>query len=409
MIKRILYFVAPLLSLVLATLANGLFTTLVTLRAHNQGASSWMIGLMVGLYYAGMALGSFRSERFIARVGHIRAYAAIASVLAVVSLLQGLIANEYISFLLRFISGFCVAGIYIVIESWLMASSSKVVRGRILAVYMVALYAAQASGQFLLNVSDPNTLVPFCLIAILSSLSVLPVAMTYIRAPVIHEPSTLSFKSLYRLSSSGIISSFSSGLILSPIYGLMPLYASQLNYSTADVALMMSLIIYGGMSLQYPVGRSSDFLGRRKILLFLLLSSALMAFVILSFGEQYRWILLTAAFFLGGVTFTIYPVSISMACDVLEKKDIVAATQGLLLAYGIGAAIGPEIASLTMNLLGPNGLLIYFMVVSCLIALFLAWPYRRALSIIIRRPFVALPRSTPIANQLDPRAEDKAK
>ena len=408
MVRRVFYFVAPLLSLVFATLGNGLFTTVLTLRMHQQGDSSLLIGLMVGAYYAGMVIAAFRSERFIARVGHIRAYAAIASLLAIVSLLQGIIETAWLALVLRFISGACMAGIYIVIESWLLASSSAIVRGRVLAIYMVALYGAQASGQFLLNLSDPMSVMPFCIIAILSSLSVLPVAMTYIRSPKIDAPSTLSLRKLYRASPAGTLSSFTSGLILGPIYGLMPLYASQLNYPASDVALVMSMVIYGGMLLQYPVGRSSDYLGRRKVLIFLSLATAITALMLFCFALYYRWAFLVAAFLFGGFSFTLYPVSISFACDMLNKKDIVAATQGILLAYGVGASVGPIIAPLFIHYLGVQGLQIYFMIIASLLAVYLSWnKYHKVITHLVHRPFVVMPRGTPVASQLDPRAKGK--
>lgn len=406
MIRRLIYFSAPLASLIFATLGNGLFTTVISLRLQIQGASSFLVGLMMGFYYAGMVIGAFRSEAFILRVGHIRAYASIASTLAILSLLQGLMDEIWISLILRFATGWCIAGIYIIVESWLLANTPITARGRILAFYMIALYGAQASGQFLLNWGSPNSLLPFSLIALLSSLAVIPVAVTYVRAPKIEQPSRLPLITLFKLTPHGTFSCFCSGLILGAIYGLMPFYVKSLNYSNSDVAIVMSLLIYGGMALQYPIGYFSDYIGRRRILIAVSLLTAILAVLFLLFAQKNKLIFFSLAFFFGGFSFSAYPVSVSLACDIIEKRNIIAATQALLLAYGIGATLGPVAAPIFIHHLNVLGLPIYFIVIAALLAFFSTWAkYKKIFTHLVKLRFIALPRSTPIASQLDPRAE----
>lgn len=398
--------ITPLISLVILILGNSLMTTLLTVKLSQLGESSIMIGAVSAAYYGGLVLGSFKIEPFITRVGHIRAYAAFASTLAVVSILHGLWINAWAWILLRLIAGYSIAGLFVVIESWLLACSSIQTRGQVLAIYMTALYAGQAAGQLLLNVSDINTLVPFCLITMLCSLSVIPLSITYIKSPPLDEPSVLNFFKLYKISPTGVISSFSSGLVLGAIYGLLPLAMSQLGYITKDIGWLMSLTILGGTLLQYPIGRISDRYDRRHVLMVICWLTLITSLGLVVLGGNLKFLFAVFIFILGGFTFVLYPLAISHACDYLPPQDIVAATGGLLLAYGIGATLGPLIAPVFMHSIGPSGLFIYLILISGAMGAFIYWRsrVRDSLPVAEQQEFIIAAKTTPVLNELDPRA-----
>lgn len=392
---------SPLVSLFVLLLGNGLFTTLLTVRLHLEGVDAMTIGSMTAAFYAGLVFASFRIERIIIRVGHIRAYSAFACVLAVVTLLPGMIIEPTLWIILRFMSGVATAGLFIVIESWLLVLGTAKTRGQVLAIYMVALYAGQGLGQFLLNLADPATLDLFAVTSILTSLSVIPLAMTKTVSPKIEETQSLSLKKLYQKSATGFIGCFCSGLILSAIYGLLPLFITE-KTSAADVPLFMFLTIIGGMALQYPVGRVSDFIERRVVLIVIAILTILASlFMIFSFEWFLTSIIIT--FIFGGLTFTLYPISISHACDSLEMKDMISGSQGLLLAYSLGATIGPLIAPVFMKLFGPNGLFVYFAIVCTTFVAFVSWRRAVVAPHVQEENFMVLPQTTPITAELDPR------
>ena len=395
---------APLLSLFIFVLGSGLFTTLLTIRLHHEGVSSLLIGAITGAYYAGLAYGSFKIESYILKVGHIRSFSAFASVLAVISFLHGIMLNDWVWLVLRFVGGFATAGIFIVVESWLLSVGSTKIRGQILALYMISLYGAQAIGQLLINISDTNTIMLFAFTAMLSSLSVIPIALTRNPTPEMSEPSSLNLKKLFKVSGSGLIGSFTSGLILGAIYGLLPLVIIQKTGNTSDVGLLMALVIFGGMFLQYPVGKLSDYVDRRLVLLGL--STLMMVtsmFITSLFGKHYA--LYMTMFIFGGLAFTIYPVSISHACDSLEQKDIVSGTQGVLLAYSAGATFGPFIAPIFIHFLGSYGLFTYLFIVCSLLTLFLSWRKASVPSTPQEDSFIVIPQTSPITAEMDPRGE----
>lgn len=399
--------VAPLLSLILFTLGSGLFITLLVVRLHLDGVSSYIIGGVTAAYYAGFVSGSFRIERFIIRVGHIRAFAAFASLLAVVSIVQGLFVIPWLWILLRFVGGFATAGIFIVVESWLLVISGIENRGRILALYLVALYGAQALGQFLINIGGVKSLLPFSIVAMLCSLSVIPLAMTHVSTPQFSEPSALSFKKLYQATASGMMGSFCAGLVLGAIYGLLPLYIDQRTDHTSDVALFMAVVIFGGMALQYPVGRISDYIERRLVLAVVCFLAVITGVVVL-FAFQIFWAAVVFVFFFGGFSFTVYPIAVSYACDALETKDIVAGTQSLLLAYSIGSAIGPLLAPFFMTVMGNDGLFIYFILINGLLGAYFIWRRVYIPAALREEQFISVPQTTPIISELDPRGEESA-
>lgn len=385
-------------------LGNGLFTTLLAVRLHHAGGSSIYIGALTGAYYAGLAYGSFRIERYILKVGHIRSFAAFASLIACITFLQAVFLDNSVWLFLRFISGFATGGIFIVIESWLISVGCPSIRGQILALYMISLYSAQALGQFMINLSDPNTMMLFSLTAMLCSLSVIPITLTKNPSPEISEPSSLSLIKLYKISASGVVGAFSAGLILGAIYGLLPLSVLEKSNANADVGLVMALVIFGGLFLQYPVGKLSDFLERRLVLLILSLFCILASISMLYFFDAQ--VLYLILFVFGGMAFTIYPVSISLACDKLDRNQIIAGTQGVLLAYSIGATIGPFVAPLFMHLLGSNGLFYYIITINLLLSVFLSWKKSKVPSIPQEDNFIVMPQTSPVTAEMDPRSEN---
>lgn len=395
----------PLLSLFIFVLGTGLFGTLLVLRMHNEGASSFAIGSMTSAYYFGLVLGSFRIERLINRIGHIRTFSAFASGLAVIYLLHGMFYSVPFWFALRLIGGFATAGLFVTIESWLLVSGGPDVRGQILSLYMISFYLAQALSQYMLNLSSPNTLLIFAIAAMMSSLSVIPLAMTKTVQPALTETSVLSFRKLFKVTPSGVLGCLCCGLIMSGIYGLFPLFVMEKSGTTERVAILMSIVIFGGMALQYPLGKLSDVIERRTVLIGISLATIATSFAILEFYNG-NLLSLSLIFLFGGLTFALYPVSISHACDSLEAKDIVAGTQGLLLAYSIGAMTGPIIAPFFMKLQGANGLFTFFIIVSISQLIFftvrrLSTPFRQQ-----EEPFMALPQITPVGAEMDPRGEE---
>ena len=214
----------PLVSLVIVMLGNGFFTTFTSLRLAVADYPNWIIGLINAFYYAGIMLGSIYIERLIERIGHIRAFAIVASVNSVLIVLQGGMISVASWSIFRFFMGFCVSGFFIAIESWLLLSTGVKNRGRLLSFYMLTLYVAQGFGQFILNFSPINSLLPFVITVILSSLSVIPVCVMKSNGPMLLDSSITNIFQIIRKAPLGPIGCFVSGMILSSFYSLAPIF-----------------------------------------------------------------------------------------------------------------------------------------------------------------------------------------
>jgi len=400
--------IAPVLSLIIIMLGNGFFVTFVSLRLHEAKVSSFIIGLISSAYFAGLLIGSVRAEKLILRIGFIRTFATFASFFTTLVMINGLTANPYVWLVLRFLEGICIAGLFVVIESWLLMFSNKDTRGKVLSVYMSALYTAQAAAQFFLGFLPLDSILPFACVVMLSSLSIIPVSMMRASYPTMSEPSYISAKKLFLVSPFGFISCVLAGMILSSIYSLAPIFAQDMGFSIKEVASFMGFIILGGFLLQWPIGHLSDIFERRKVTIMVCVLTAVLS-LIMTFSFVWPiWVTFTIAIAFGGFSFTIYPLGITLVSDRIDPKHLIAATGMLLLAYSWGSIFGPMAASATMSLFGPVGLFVYIAIIAGLLAFY-------GFSSALRKPpvpvdeqgeYVSVPRTTPIASELDPRSDD---
>lgn len=398
---------SPLTSLVIFILGHGLFNTLLTVRLSAEQVSAQAIGLVSAAYFGGLVLGTFINARLIIRVGHIRAYAAYASLLCFLFLLHGMVVEPVTWAALRLIGGFATGGLFVVLESWMLVSSTPANRGRLMSLYMILLYGSLALGQLLLKQVDPMVLTPFALCAMAATLSVVPLALSRVATPAMVAPQPVGVVELVRLTPAGMGSSFTSGLILGAIYGLLPLYFTDSGASLSQVADMMALVILGGMCLQYPIGRASDRYDRRLVILLLCTLLTLIALLMLLPGPWREPIEGTLVFLLGGMAFSIYPLSLSHACDELRPDQVLGANQGLLLAYSLGAMTGPLLAPFTMATFGPQGLFVYFALCGLLLSAYLGWRRRKRAPIPLteHQVFIPVPPNTPMTAELEPRTD----
>lgn len=393
-----------LASLFIFMLGNGLFNTLVPLRLQAENEATLMIGLMGSVYYAGLIIGSFRIERFIIRVGHIRAFSVFASALAAICVIHGLIYNPWLWLILRFLGGFATAGLFIVIESWLLLLGTVKTRGTILSFYMLVLYAGQAFGQFLINIDNTTNLTLYAIAGMLGSLSVIPVAMSKVASPQIESVSTLDITLLIKKATAGLFGSFSSGLILGSVYVLLPIYLHAKLSDPTDVAMYMATIILGGMALQFPVGRISDFIDRRTVLTLISAAAVILSLAMIA-TIHFVYLSLLTVFILGGLIFTIYPLSITYSCDSLDSEDIVAGVQGLLFAYSVGATIGPLGASAFIYAIGSEGLPIFIATVAVILTVLLIWRRYLKKAMPPEEAYIMVTQTTPVIVELDPRTD----
>ncbi|HEV7288042.1 MFS transporter [Sphingomonas sp.] len=398
-----------LLAIFMLMAGSGFLATLTSVRLERAGSSALFIGVVGTAYFLGLVIGSLRVSRLIRRVGHIRAFAAFVSLFSASTLTYAIHQDPVLWAGLRFVDGLCVAGVFVCLESWLNERAEARSRGSVLASYMIALYAGQAIGQFLLNLSETKPSMPFLVASILISLAAIPVVLTRISAPPPDEGTPLSIRRLYATSPLGIVGATLTGVMLGAFYALGAVHVRRLGMDLSETALFMSIVILGGIALQWPLGRLSDRFDRRRVIV-VAFGGALAASIALALIDGPGPLLLTFGALFGGLSFALYPLCVAHTNDHLAPEERVAASGGLVLLYSIGAAMGPLAGAMAMTLIGPSGLFAVIGACAGMALAFGAWRQLRGLPVPaeLQQSYQVLPRTTPMAAALDPLASDRA-
>ena len=391
---------APLLGLFIIALGNGALSSLTTLRLGEAGESATMIGIVASAYFIGLTLGALFNDRLILRIGHIRAYSSFASLIGVTILLQGMFYDTWGWFVLRLINGWATVGVFLVIESWLLLAGDAKIRGRLLALYMIALYGAGVLGQATLGeITGWGDTAPFMVAGMLASLSVLPIVILPRVSPLLDQVEPLKPRQLLGVTPTGLVGCFGSGVAIAAVYSLLPLYLQRIGHDIGEVGSLMAWTILGAMLLQYPVGRWSDRRDRLEVLTVLaaVCSVLSLAVVLLPLSATPLAALL---FLLGGGVFALYPVAVSHAADRASPEALVPMIQGLLLINSLGSAMSPLMISPVMTSLGENGLFWAFAVVNLSMVTFFVWRRGKRPVPVNPAPFTASATFSPTGAEL---------
>ena len=386
---------------------NGLLGTLLGIRSVSLGFSPEITGIVMAAYFAGFIVGSLSCVRIIERSGHIRTFAALAAISSAASLAHVLFDTPVAWAILRMITGFCFAGLYMVIESWLNSEADNTNRGRVLSIYMMVNLASIAAGQLFLMLPDPGGFLLFCVASMLISLGLVPIALTTSSAPPPQPAHPVSLARLYQTSPLGLLGCFASGLALGTFWSMAPVFCRMLGLTAASTAFFMVATILGGLLLLWPIGRLSDRFDRRHVITLLCASSALSSLAIVEIGGSAPVVLFACAAIWGSVTFPIYSLSVAHTNDFLKADTFLAVSSGLLLVYGAGAVLGPLIAGIAMRTFGTAGLHITLSVVMAGMVLFAIYrmTMRHSPTAKERATVVFVPRTTHVVQELDPRIE----
>ncbi|CAH6782679.1 MFS transporter [Vibrio chagasii] len=336
----------PVIALSFYAIASGYLMSSLPLMLSEYGLDSNLSSWLASAFYAGLLAGTLLIERAIARIGHKDAFVVALSVFIATILVLPLIPHQAVWLLARFVAGVAVAGIFVIVESWLM-SGDESQRAKRLAIYMCSLYGGSAVGQLGIGYLGITGGVPF--IAMFTLLFGAIIVLMYGQAtpPQIHDAQSLSLKQISKLSHSALIGCIVSGLTLGAIYGLMPVELAQRNIAHEDIGGLMALVIMGGMAVQPMVTWLSHHVGQVLLMaLFCLLGVASIG--VLTINHDF-YVLGMSLFVLGMATFALYPIAINLGCRNLDPSYLVSVTQIMLLCYSIGSVAGPIVADSFMD------------------------------------------------------------
>ncbi|HQS03248.1 MAG: MFS transporter [Halothiobacillus sp. 24-54-40] len=419
MLPTVLSIQSLLLGMGILLAGSGMLSTLLGLRAHSEGMATGMIGLIMSGFYLGYILGTLLMPGLIARVGHVRVFAAMAALSAAAALLQGLWLNDWAWLGLRIVSGVALLGLYMVIESWLNNQVSHF-RGQIFGIYMMVSLVALGIGQFLIGLYGAQGLESFMVVGLLFALGLVPVALTRAIPPAPVQTARLSVRALYALAPTGLAGALLSGTVTGTLWGLAAVYGIKIGLDTSHAAVFVAVLIFGGAFLQWPIGKLSDHYDRRKVLAWLAISGIGAGLVLLgvmalqakisnleAVGPGLMWL---CTWVFGGFLFSIYAISVAQTHDRLANHQVLEATRTLLLVNGIGAMIGPLSAGLFMDWFGASGFVWFIVLILVALSSFTVWRIRVDPPVPTEEKvnFVVTTRTSAAAAEWDPRTPDVA-
>ncbi len=393
------------LSVGVLSLGNGLFTILLGLRMTADGYSSMETGLVLGAYFAGFIPAMLTAPSIIARVGHIRGYAAFAAIAGAAVLLLPIVTHFAVWVAVRVVIGFCLAALFMTVESWLNVRTENRSRGRLIGLYQAVILVSVSVAQLAVGYGEPTGFALFSAVAMLYALSLVPVALTRAEPPPLTPPSRLGLRQLLHVSPLAVAVTFGAGVINSAYSNMGPVFAVCVGMDVHGAGRFMAIGVLSALVMQYPFGWLSDRVDRRHVVLGMLIGVGVASFTLLLAALYAPASLFLLAAVFGGISFALYAQGVAHANDYAAPGDLVAVSAGLLLAHGIGAILSPALAGVVMDALGPAALFAYTGAMAAVLAAF-CWyrmGQRQPKPLSEQAPFAPVPETTPLAAQLDPR------
>jgi len=354
---------ALLLSVSLLLMGNGLQNTLLPVRASIESFSAIDIGIMGSAYFLGFAAGCVYGPYVVRRVGHIRTFTAMATIASCAVLVHAFVLNAVVWWLLRVATGICFAVLYMVIESWLNEKATNENRGTVFSIYTIINLTVVTLGQMMLVLDEPSNFMLFSFASILVSLAAVPVALSKSAEPAPIKSVKINFRELFQTSPVGVVGCLAVGLANGAFWALAPVFAKGDSADVATVAIFMSVAVIAGAVGQWPLGRMSDRMDRRRVIL-LTCAGAMGAGILLALlNPSMDKLLLSTAFAYGLFAFPLYSLCVAHTNDFADESKYVEVACGLLLVYALGAVIGPIVASVFMWFFGPGGLFAFTVLV----------------------------------------------
>lgn len=384
-------------------LGSGLQNTLVGVRASLEGMSDKDIGFLMSMYFVGYAVCSVVVPRLVQAVGHVRTFAALASIASAAALGHVLIISPLTWASFRVVTGGCYAGLLLIVESWLNSSTDRSHRGKVLSIYGIVLLFSFAVSQSFLNLAPLSGFHLFCVVSIFFSLALVPITLSRATVPGSVSTSRMGIRRLYEVSPVSFLGVFFVGMWLSGFLAMGPIFATKIGFGKEEISIFMGISMVGAVILQWPLGWYSDRMDRRLMIAWLTGAIGVISALMALFSEADSLLLLAALSFLfGGAAVPIYSISIANTNDQISEGETVAAASTLILIFALGSSISPFLASTAMDRSGPKGLFIFFGLGSLLFLGFLLYqvPRKEAILESPKEKFLVIPHTTHVVLQL---------
>lgn len=388
-----------LLGVMLLMVGNGMQGTLLGIRGGIEGIGTYQMSVVMSSYFAGFLFGSQMTPLMISRVGHVRVFAALGSLISAVLILYAAVPHWMAWAAMRVLIGFSFSGVYITAESWLNAESTNETRGQALSAYMIVQMIGIIAAQLLMNTADPAGFLLFVIPSVLVSLAFTPILLSVAPAPSFAEVQRLNFRKLFNASPLGVVGMFLTGGVFSAIFGMASVWGTRAGLSVPQISVFVASIYVGGLMAQYPIGWISDRMDRRLLILVVAAVGAVAMFAAFALAPPY-WLLVLFGAIVGGVANPLYALLVAYTNDYLDNSDMAAASGGLLFVNGVGAMMGPLVTGWLMERVGNGGFFLFTAILFAALAAYAGWRMTRrpALAPEDTGAFAVLsPTATPLA------------
>jgi MFS family permease len=352
---------ALLLGLMLLMVGNGLQGTLLGIRGEIEGFSTFALSVVMSAYFAGFLFGSRAAPEMIRRVGHVRVFAALGSLISA-ALIMFPVATDPVSWtILRVIIGFSFSGVYVTAESWLNNSTTNETRGQALSLYLIVQMVGIILAQVFIGFGDPTGYVLFIIPSVLVSLAFAPILLSVAPTPAFETTAPMSFAKIFKVSPLGCVGTFLLGGVFSAMFGMAAVFGTKVGLSVGEISTFVAMMYVGGMLMQYPIGWASDRMDRRRLIV--LVAGFGVAGTLIGFtGIGGFTGLLVASFIIGGTANPLYALLLAYTNDYLDNEDMASASGRLIFINGTGAIAGPVITGWMMSAIGPAGFFLFIAV-----------------------------------------------
>ncbi|MGP9789465.1 MFS transporter [Roseinatronobacter sp. NSM] len=363
---------ALLLGMLLLMVGNGVQGTLLGIRGAIEGFSTFQMSVVMSAYFVGFLFGSRAAPELIRRVGHVRVFAALGSLISAVLVLYAAIPDWIVWALLRVLIGFCFSGVYVTAESWLNNASTNENRGQTLSLYMIVQMVGIISAQALINFADPAGFMLFVIPSVLVSLAFAPILLSVSPAPTFGTTKSMSIRQLYDVSPLGVVGIFLMGGVFAAMFGMTAVWGTQAGLSVLEISIFTGAIYFGGLVFQFPLGWLSDRMDRRKLVVYVALVGTVGGAMAVIFDLSFIW-LVGVALIIGGISNPLYSLLVAYTNDYLDTDQMAAASGGLLFVNGVGAIVGPLCIGWLMGVMGPSGFFLFIIILTLALALYAMW------------------------------------
>jgi MFS family permease len=388
---------ALLLGLALLMLGNGMQSTLLGIRGGIEGFSPMQMSIVMSGYFAGFLLASKVAPALIRRVGHLRVFAALGSLISASLILFPTIVDPWVWMALRVLIGFCFCGVYVATESWLNAASTNETRGKALSLYMIVQMLGIVVAQGIVTLGDPSGFILFIVPSVLVSISFAPILLSAVPTPPFESTKSMSLADLWRVSPLGCVSVLVVGGVASGQFTMSAVYGTEAGFSVTQISALVAAIYAGGLIFQFPIGWLSDRMDRRRLILWSAVGCGVFALVGMTFASH-PLIIISIGFLFGALSNPLYSLAVAYTNDFLDRETMAAASGGLLFLNGLGAVAGPIVIGSAIGEFGPAGFWVFLAALNFALAAYAVWRMlRRPISIPVEETF-SYPPVSPVAS-----------